>query len=305
MTTATMRRFFLIPRLRLARRALQSLRPSSPEGQPDVSVLRGAHANLLVSECPHAEHSNARLSMPSVSSDTDIVVIRIWHLGQRGRWIGNNSGSGFRMAFALEQAGARHSLIHRCCLKSGGDSKSYFGLCNPVCRVPDDQSWLRQGQEFGVRHGRASSRPSTSFPASGLEDVDTRDKRGHDTSRVAMPCAGIVARMSTTKSGASSGLFRVAALMRATLASMLRPPRERSAGPNGPRAGTAPERRRFPCSSLNSTSDVLSSSCSTMVPTCPRASRCAGRSVNNTTAARTDGVSSLVLFVALIIAPNM
>jgi hypothetical protein len=89
--------------------ALQSWRPSSPESHPNASVLRGSAASLLVSECPHFEHSNARLSKPFGSSETEIVVIRIWQLGQRGRWIGNNSGSGFRMAFALEQAGARHS----------------------------------------------------------------------------------------------------------------------------------------------------------------------------------------------------
>jgi len=40
-------------------------------------------------------HSNARFSKPSGPSETPAVLIRIWHLGQRGRWIGNSSGSGF------------------------------------------------------------------------------------------------------------------------------------------------------------------------------------------------------------------
>jgi hypothetical protein len=108
MPSATMRRCCLIAG-RDKPCALQSRRPSSPESHPNASVLRGSAASCLVSECPHFEHSNARLSKPFASSETEIVVIRIWHLGQRGRWIGNNSGSGFRMAFALEQAGALHS----------------------------------------------------------------------------------------------------------------------------------------------------------------------------------------------------
>jgi hypothetical protein len=113
MTPATLRRFFSDLSSSRAEtsqaRALQLLRPSSPESQPIASALKGSDASFLVSECPHFEHSNARLSKPFGSSETDIVIIRVWHLGQRGRWIGNSSGSGFRMAFALEQAGALHS----------------------------------------------------------------------------------------------------------------------------------------------------------------------------------------------------
>jgi hypothetical protein len=89
--------------LRHANRALQSLRPSSPESQPDASGLRGGDANSFVSECPHFEHSNARLSKPSGSSETDIVVIRIWQLDSAG------AGS----AIILDRVFAWHSPLIR------------------------------------------------------------------------------------------------------------------------------------------------------------------------------------------------
>jgi hypothetical protein len=87
------------------------------------------------------------------------------------------------MAFALEQAGARHSHFTDGRLGSGGDTKSYFGFCNSVCPVPDVRSGLRHGARV----------PRSSWPGfvpaflCDLEDVDTCDKRGHDASRVAMP----------------------------------------------------------------------------------------------------------------------
>jgi hypothetical protein len=81
------------------------VRPSSPESQPTASDLSGSEARVLVSLCPHLAHSNARFSKPSGPSETPAVLIRIWHLGQRGRWIGNSSGSVFfELAIIVENS---------------------------------------------------------------------------------------------------------------------------------------------------------------------------------------------------------
>src|SRR3954449_12824996 len=53
-----------------------------------------------------------------------------------------------------------------------------------------------------------------------------------------------------------------------------------------------------PSSSLNSTSNVLSSSSSTTLPTWPRASRCAGKSLSRATTSRSEAPSPLVFIAA-------
>ena len=43
-------------------------------------------------------HSNVLSSKPATGVATALLTIRVWHFGQRGRWIGNNSGSDLGMA---------------------------------------------------------------------------------------------------------------------------------------------------------------------------------------------------------------
>src|SRR6266852_5758838 len=68
---------------------------NSPESNRAASDLIGSEASVLISVTVHFKHSNLRCSKPSGPSETAVVVIRLWHLGQSGRWTGNSSGSGF------------------------------------------------------------------------------------------------------------------------------------------------------------------------------------------------------------------
>jgi hypothetical protein len=249
MPSATMRRCCLIAG-RDKPCALQSRRPSSPESHPNASVLRGSAASCLVSECPHFEHSNARLSKPFASSETEIVVIRIWHLGQRGRWIGNNSGSGFRMAFALEQAGALHSHSPMMAPDRAVIRNAISDFAILSVRFPTLGRELRHSQEFSVRHGRASCRPFTSFLPCDLEDVDTRDTRGHPVRRsLAVP--SLTSAITGSSAFADDDVCecgRVFASLPGSHPSALTPPRANARWSAGPcaqrRAPPAPARAR-------------------------------------------------------------
>jgi hypothetical protein len=53
---------------------------------------------------PHLEHSNFQCSKPSGPDATSVAFIRVVHLGQRGRWMGNNSGKGFVIAITAHGA---------------------------------------------------------------------------------------------------------------------------------------------------------------------------------------------------------
>ena len=66
-----------------------------------VGEIRGSATICLVSTCRHFMHSNVRSSNPPPASVTAVLIIRIWHLGQRGRWVGKSSGSGLGMAVSV------------------------------------------------------------------------------------------------------------------------------------------------------------------------------------------------------------
>jgi hypothetical protein len=63
--------------------------------QPAALDLSGSAASISSSVCAHFRHLNVRCSKPSGPSETAAVIIRVWQVGQRGRWIGKSSGSGF------------------------------------------------------------------------------------------------------------------------------------------------------------------------------------------------------------------
>ena len=63
--------------------------------QPAALDLSGSDTSISSSVCAHFRHLNVRCSKPSGPSETAAVIIRVWQVGQRGRWIGKSSGSGF------------------------------------------------------------------------------------------------------------------------------------------------------------------------------------------------------------------
>jgi hypothetical protein len=58
--------------------------------------------------------------------------------------------------------------VRRCAFRSGDEAESMTGYTNDHWDDLSASSWP------------GSSRPSTSLMLHGLEDVDARDKRGHD-----------------------------------------------------------------------------------------------------------------------------
>jgi len=57
-----------------------------------LPAFSGSATPVRVSWWPHFKHSKARVSMPSDSGRSQIVTMRISHVGQRGRWMGSSSG---------------------------------------------------------------------------------------------------------------------------------------------------------------------------------------------------------------------
>ena len=72
-----------------------SVRPGSRAVQPAALESRESQASTLVSAWAHLGHWLLRYAKPSDTGVTAAVIIRVWQFGQRGRWIGNSSGSGF------------------------------------------------------------------------------------------------------------------------------------------------------------------------------------------------------------------
>jgi hypothetical protein len=54
-----------------------------------------------------------RSSKPLAAGATAVLIIRVWHLGQRGLWIGNSSGYGLRMTRLPDQAVEKLHVIQK------------------------------------------------------------------------------------------------------------------------------------------------------------------------------------------------
>ena len=80
---------------------------------PDPS---GSDARIFSSACLHFGHSNRRCSKPSGPVETPTASMRSSHRGQRGRWIGKSSGSGFFQLAIIE----KNSQPPRICRSGNG-----------------------------------------------------------------------------------------------------------------------------------------------------------------------------------------
>jgi len=124
---------------------------------PAALDLSGSDTSTSSSVWAHFRHLNVRRSKPSGPSETATVIIRVWHLEQRGRWIGKSSGSGFlQLPMTAKIAPALNICLSGCRRRSSKIVTSIERDADAIFFAPGDMA--RSLQLIGPNNQRESVR---------------------------------------------------------------------------------------------------------------------------------------------------